>query len=162
LLHQRVIIFKLFQLSELDTGEIVTDSYFGTNNQLTQGFQQPMESYAGIETEEVQGAFTVYPNPSRNTLYISAQNTTEQYSLTLTDLTGQIILTESYNANMIHTYRWISWLQAYIYCKLLIPTVHPLKFLKFKNYKFSTNEKTSYHFIIHCVSRSICSGAQHV
>lgn len=84
-------------------GEIVTDSYFGTNNQLTQGFQQPMESYAGIETEEVQGAFTVYPNPSRNTLYISAQNTTEQYSLTLTDLTGQIILTESYNANMIHT-----------------------------------------------------------
>ncbi|MBK7128898.1 MAG: T9SS type A sorting domain-containing protein [Crocinitomicaceae bacterium] len=84
-------------------GEVVTDSYFGTNNQLTQGFQQPMESYAGIETTEVQGAFTVFPNPSRNVIQISALNTTGQYYLTLTDFTGQIILTESYNANLIHT-----------------------------------------------------------
>lgn len=53
----------------------------------------------GITPVTKQATFTLYPNPASNQLYISLPNLTEESILTITDLTGKLLLQKTLNPN---------------------------------------------------------------
>src|SRR5688572_27496856 len=61
-------------------GEVVTDTYIGTNNQLTQGFQQPEISFVTLEDFAIDIALNLYPNPTTSEVNLEVKNNTEVLS----------------------------------------------------------------------------------
>ena len=79
-------------------GEVVTDTYIGTNNQLTQGFQQPAASFASVEDFAPEIAISLYPNPTQSWVNLEIENCSENLNVKILDLTGKIIYSDIYQA----------------------------------------------------------------
>jgi len=82
-------------------GEVVTDTYIGTNNQLTQGFQQPTASFASVEDFAPEVTVSLYPNPTDSWVNIEIQNNSENLNIKIMDLTGKVIYTDIYQAETV-------------------------------------------------------------
>lgn len=82
-------------------GEIVTDTYIGTNNQLTQGFQQPTASFASVEDFAPEISISLYPNPTQSWVNLEIENSSENLNVKIMDLTGKIIYTDIYQAESV-------------------------------------------------------------
>ncbi|MBX7051111.1 MAG: T9SS type A sorting domain-containing protein [Flavobacteriales bacterium] len=82
---------------EWSVGEMVITTQTNTNQILTQGFHQTLLTITAID--EMAGNemnFLIYPNPFRSTILIQQLNGSFQpLRFTLTDLSGQLILSES-------------------------------------------------------------------
>ena len=79
-------------------GEIMTETYNGTSNQLTQGFHQPTRSDVGIEeSDDLQ--ISIYPNPARDQVIIELADNTEELNITLYSISGEIVYYGVYSGN---------------------------------------------------------------
>jgi hypothetical protein len=72
-------------------GEIATDTYIGSSNQLTQGFHQPDSKFALIDDIVPDFHISLYPNPTSGLVTIEADNYTGTLRIEILDLTGKII-----------------------------------------------------------------------
>ena len=79
-------------------GEPVIQTYSGSNAMLSQGLHQPSLIITGIEDKKAGAAFKVYPNPAGEMINIESSNKGATYSVTLYDLSGKLLLSETANA----------------------------------------------------------------
>ncbi|MEM6802430.1 MAG: T9SS type A sorting domain-containing protein [Bacteroidota bacterium] len=76
---------------EWTLGELVTESFEG-NLILSQGFHQPGENITSIESPlRSLGAIKVYPNPSRDQVFIEKEKEGEM-KVSLRDMRGRILI----------------------------------------------------------------------
>jgi hypothetical protein len=78
-------------------GEVVTETGAGTNNYLTQGFEQP----ASIVVTSVptlnnpQGNVSAYPNPFTSIVYLQNNNASKVLQVDLASMDGKTIFTKT-------------------------------------------------------------------
>lgn len=82
-------------------GEVVTDTYIGTNNQLTQGFHQPEISFVMVEDLAIELILSLYPNPTVGIVHLEIRNSTEPMSILIHDLDGKLIYSDAYQPESI-------------------------------------------------------------
>ncbi|MBI3133058.1 MAG: T9SS type A sorting domain-containing protein [Bacteroidetes bacterium] len=82
-------------------GEVVTDTYIGTNNQLTQGFQQPEIRFLTVEDLAVEITMNLYPNPTTSEVSLEIKNNTETLSILIHDVTGKLMYNGLYQPETI-------------------------------------------------------------
>lgn len=75
-------------------GQVAYETASGSNGELTQGVQQPMEVYT-LSTPEFDYSFqaTLYPNPAIHSVIFSLDSSKDfsQLSYELTDITGKML-----------------------------------------------------------------------
>lgn len=79
-------------------GEVVTDTYIGTNNQLTQGFHQPDLRFTLVEDLAQEITLNLFPNPTNGMVSFEAKNNLTPLNIVILDPTGRIIYTSKYAA----------------------------------------------------------------
>ena len=83
-------------------GECITETYSGSNNILTQGFQQ--SKYTITSVEEIKNSpilITVYPNPASAFINIRTESTElRKMKAELFDVSGKLIHSESFQNNI--------------------------------------------------------------
>lgn len=74
----------------------MVQTFIGTNNILTQGFQQPEDYSISIaENEASSGEMMIYPNPTNGQFSLLFNNDgAQQHSLKIYNLVGQVVLTK--------------------------------------------------------------------
>jgi hypothetical protein len=92
-------------------GEPVTTTITGSNNTLTQGFQQPNDIINGLLDieKEANGSFSVYPVPTTDKLWFGYEfNTEGKVTIELVNALGQKLdytLSESYQSGkVVHSF----------------------------------------------------------
>ncbi|MFA6923902.1 MAG: T9SS type A sorting domain-containing protein [Bacteroidales bacterium] len=81
-------------------GEPVTETFTGTNNILTQGFQQKYDIGAIIEEKENLYQISVFPNPVKDVLNVNINlGFDNQYTSQLFDMQGQLLTSNSFTGN---------------------------------------------------------------
>lgn len=78
-------------------GEIMTETYDGSNNQLTQGFQQPLRVTSGLEEVSSQLNVNVYPNPTQANLTLEIPDNTDEISIEIYDAAGKLVVQQIYS-----------------------------------------------------------------
>ena len=75
-------------------GEVATATLTGTNNIITQGFQQPNDVYTGLQSiNEPALNAQLYPNPATTEINLVINSTTnDTYKVELVDLLGRVLL----------------------------------------------------------------------
>lgn len=82
-------------------GESLIETYTGTNNILTQGFQQTTISITGIQENTDHISISVYPNPADGYVMISPDaNQRGEMKLDLYDLSGKLLHSELFHGNL--------------------------------------------------------------
>lgn len=78
-------------------GQVVYQTYQGTNYSEAQGVQQPYEiSIVDIEDGNMPGSVSVFPNPTDGLLWLIYNNKNgEEFNYQVTDITGKIIFGSS-------------------------------------------------------------------
>jgi len=59
-------------------------------------------SYKRIESEALRTTFSIYPNPTKNSVVLQYPPSEQQLTCSVFDLTGKVILTEKVNSNGHH------------------------------------------------------------
>lgn len=78
------------------TGEVVIQTVTSTNNIITQGFHQPDYSFVAVEENlPVYTQINVFPNPAKDQLTVQFSNSVFSYTITLYDITGKSISTQT-------------------------------------------------------------------
>jgi len=82
-------------------GEVMTETYVGTNNILTQGFNQGQLVFVGIEELALDFEINIYPNPTNGVLKIDISDVQKSGNLKaqIFDITGKLILENDLNQN---------------------------------------------------------------
>jgi hypothetical protein len=76
-------------------GETVVETFNGTSNILTQGFQQPFVDVTGIPESQNSNAVSAFPNPFKNEMFLNfGKMETGNYTISVYDLTGKQIVNE--------------------------------------------------------------------
>jgi hypothetical protein len=76
----------------------MVQTFTGTNNILTQGFQQPEDLTVGIpeNTTVSTNGMIIYPNPTNGLFTLNySSNISESNSINIYDLVGQVVLTKT-------------------------------------------------------------------
>lgn len=74
-------------------GEPVTESFFQTDQILTQGFQQNYEAILTVESIPRLNNISVYPNPFNDFITVSfAESISDEISIILMEINGKVIL----------------------------------------------------------------------
>ena len=85
-------------------GETMIETYLVSSNQLTQGFHQTNLTITLVEDFQNDFQVKVYPNPTPDLLTIEWEKMTASPKLTIVDLTGKVLLSQSLNAqNLVET-----------------------------------------------------------
>jgi hypothetical protein len=80
-------------------GEPVIETFTGTENILTQGFQQNYEAILSVSSIPFSNIFSIYPNPFNDVLIIDYSKTTDKaITVSLQDLNGKVIMTKIYSS----------------------------------------------------------------
>jgi len=82
-------------------GEIAIDTYVGTSNQLTQGFQQPEINFLEIEDLDSEISMSVYPNPTSAEFNFEVKDNSEILTIQILDASGKLIYADTYSGNSI-------------------------------------------------------------
>ncbi len=82
-------------------GEVVTDTYNGTSNQLTQGFHQPDLRFSIIEDLATEMTLNLFPNPTNGLVSFEIKNNFDALNIAILDPAGRIIYTSSYAAQSV-------------------------------------------------------------
>ena len=82
-------------------GEVVTDTYIGTGNQLTQGFQQPDIRFSGIDDLAPEISMNAYPNPTAAEVNFEIKDNAETLAIAILDVDGKIIFTDTYSGTSV-------------------------------------------------------------
>jgi len=82
-------------------GEIAIDTYNGTSNTLTQGFQQPQLSFSEIENFAPEILMRVYPNPTFSEINLEIKENSEILNIQILDASGKVVLSDIYSGNAI-------------------------------------------------------------
>lgn len=80
-------------------GEIAIESYFGTSNQLTQGFHQPERPMLSVDELSSTVHINAFPNPFTESIQIDVEGNTEALTIQVYNALGQVVLTEQYNGS---------------------------------------------------------------
>lgn len=83
-------------------GEVATDTYIGSSNQLTQGFQQPEIRFSTVEDNAPEIVLSLYPNPTNSLVNLEASSVHENLQITVQDMTGKLIYTGYYIPGEVH------------------------------------------------------------
>lgn len=111
-------------------GEVVTDTYIGTNNQLTQGFQQPEIKFSIIEDLAVEIILNLYPNPTTGAVSFEVKNNTEVLNIQITDATGKLIYSEKYLPESTHQIDLSLYARGIYFMQLLTESDQKIKTVK--------------------------------
>jgi hypothetical protein len=111
-------------------GEVATDTYFGTSNQLTQGFQQPRASVMGVEDLAPEITMTVYPNPTAAEVNLTIPENEEVLGLSLIDVNGNVFFTSTYAGNSTQKIDLGSYADGLYLLQVTSPTNGLIKTLK--------------------------------
>ncbi len=76
-------------------GEIMTETYNGSSNQLTQGFQQPLDLTSSLG-EDALITVSVYPNPTQANVTVEIPDNSELLQIEVYDIAGKLIFSQSY------------------------------------------------------------------
>jgi hypothetical protein len=82
-------------------GEVVTDTYIGTSNQLTQGFHQPDLRFSLIEDLAPEMTLNLFPNPTNGLVSFEVKNNLSPLNVAVLDPAGRIVYTSVYAAETI-------------------------------------------------------------
>lgn len=82
-------------------GEVVTDTYTGTSNQLTQGFHQPDLRFSIIEDLATEMTLNLFPNPTNGLVSFEVKNNFDALNVAILDPAGRIIYTSTYAAQSV-------------------------------------------------------------
>jgi hypothetical protein len=66
-------------------GEVVTDTYNGTSNQLTQGFHQPDLRFSIIEDLATEMTLNLFPNPTNGLVSFEVKNNFDALHIAILD-----------------------------------------------------------------------------
>ncbi|MDD5570755.1 MAG: T9SS type A sorting domain-containing protein [Bacteroidales bacterium] len=81
-------------------GEPVTETFTGTNNILTQGFQQKFDISTIQEERENIYQINVYPNPTNDILNVIINlGIDNNYTAQLFDMQGKLLVSDSFTGN---------------------------------------------------------------
>jgi hypothetical protein len=81
-------------------GEPVTETFTGTNNILTQGFQQKFDISTIQEEHENIYQISVYPNPTNDILNVIINlGIDNNYTAQLFDMQGKLLISNSFTGN---------------------------------------------------------------
>jgi len=72
-------------------GEVVTETFSNSNNFLTQGFHQNYEDLLDLQTIDLGGLYTIYPNPFINSITISKKSDDNGFDYNIYDCNGKSI-----------------------------------------------------------------------
>lgn len=78
-------------------GEIMTETYSGTSNQLTQGFQQPIRILSEVNEITNPVFIQVYPNPTQAVFTLLIPGNQEQLAVIIYNSSGELILNDFYS-----------------------------------------------------------------
>lgn len=76
-------------------GEVMTETYAGTNNYFTQGFHQPDSVTVTVVPHYSFSTISVYPNPTSGIFFIDLPSATGNYSIELFDAQGKLVKKEN-------------------------------------------------------------------
>jgi hypothetical protein len=82
-------------------GEVVTDTYNGTSNQLTQGFHQPDLRFSILEDLATEMTLHLFPNPTNGLVSFEIKNNFDALNVAILDPAGRIIYTSTYAAQSV-------------------------------------------------------------
>jgi hypothetical protein len=80
-------------------GEIAVETYIGSNNILTQGFQQPLLGVSSI-VENPDFNVNVYPNPALNYVKVELDDQNLPAVLLVYDINGKLVKNLNLNENI--------------------------------------------------------------
>jgi hypothetical protein len=82
-------------------GEVVTDTYTGTSNQLTQGFHQPDLRFSVIEDLATEMTLNLFPNPTNGLVNFEVKNNLNTLQVAILDPSGRMIYVTTYAAESV-------------------------------------------------------------
>jgi Secretion system C-terminal sorting domain len=82
-------------------GEVAITNYYGTSNQLTEGYQQCQCFGCGnVDLEEIEVIqANIYPNPVNSNLIVEFSDNEELLEIIIYDALGRVVLTDIYSGN---------------------------------------------------------------
>jgi hypothetical protein len=81
-------------------GEIMVETYSGTNNFFTQGFHQPDTATITLVQNYSFSTFAVYPNPTSGVFFIDLPASLGNYMIEVFDAQGKLIKRESISTSI--------------------------------------------------------------
>ena len=111
-------------------GEVAVDTYIGSSNQLTQGFQQPEIRFSELEDFAQDLVVSLYPNPASSLVNLQIANNSETLQLEMYDASGKLILSDAYVSNENHPIYLTGLADGFYLLKISSPTTGHLKTLK--------------------------------
>lgn len=111
-------------------GEIVTETYIGTNNQLTQGFQQPDIRFSIIEDQTKEITLNLYPNPTGSLVNLEIKNNDTPLSIIINDPSGKTIYTGKYLPQTVHQIDLSSFADGLYFMQIITESSQRIKTLK--------------------------------
>lgn len=111
-------------------GEVAIDTYVGSSNQLTQGFQQPEIRFSELENFAQDLVVSLYPNPATSLVNLQIANNSETLQLQMYDASGKLILSGIYVSNENHPIYLTGLADGFYLLKISSPTSGLLKTLK--------------------------------
>jgi hypothetical protein len=115
-------------------GEVVTDTYFGTSNQLTQGFQQPRTSFSLIEDMAPEVVVSIYPNPTSDEVNIELKNNDQTLVVTIRNAAGQTVFNDTYTPGTIKKIDFSNYADGMYYMQFDGAEKWPLKTYKIQKF----------------------------
>src|SRR6266542_2669033 len=81
-------------------GEIMVETYSGTNNFFTQGFHQPDSVTITVVPNYSFSTISVYPNPTSGIFFIDLPAASGNYSIELFDAQGKLVKKENVSSGI--------------------------------------------------------------
>jgi hypothetical protein len=111
-------------------GEVVTDTYNGTSNQLTQGFHQPDLRFSVLEDLATEMTLNLYPNPTNGLVSFEVKNNLNTLQVSILDLSGRIIYNSTYAAESVLQIDMSSYASGIYFMHVTSETNQKIKTLK--------------------------------
>ncbi len=111
-------------------GEVVTDTYNGTSNQLTQGFHQPDLRFSILEDLATEMTLNLFPNPTNGLVSFEVKNNLNTLQVAILDPSGRMIYSTTYFAESVLQIDMSAYANGIYYMQVTTESNQKIKTLK--------------------------------
>ena len=86
-----------YSIVDFTLGEVIINTYSSDHTDMTQGFHQPAIKISSVIDLKPNFTINVYPNPTREFIYINSSKATKDYHLEIYDTDGRLIIRKEMN-----------------------------------------------------------------
>lgn len=115
-------------------GEVVTDTYTGTSNQLTQGFHQPDLRFSLIEDLAAEMTLNLFPNPTNGLVSFEVKNNLNTLQVAILDPSGRIIYATAYAPESVLQIDMSSYADGIYFMQVTTESNQKIKTLKIEKF----------------------------